>query len=180
MLFDRRHYLEFQGHGGQRCHQICGIHNGCKTISLGAEENGYSIQEQTVASQPCDGMSIICSFEVPCELAEKTIDMLSNHIACNAPPQVDVKTAGSRRSLPGETPPKNCGSGTETSNLGCRYKSNPFLKLNYEVSKGNIIVWHPPAQGFRASKNSFSIKDCQIDNSQASKLDKSTPPLSAR
>ncbi|XP_017867670.1 PREDICTED: uncharacterized protein LOC108616761 isoform X1 [Drosophila arizonae] len=171
---------KFQGHGGQRCNQIFGIHNGGKNISLGAKEHGYSIQEQTVISQPCDGMSMICSFEVPAILAEKTIDVLSNHIASNAPPDVDVKPAGSRRSLPGEMPPKNGGSGTETSNLGCRYRSNPFLKLNYEVSKGNIIVWHPPAQGFRASKNSFSMKDCKIDNSQASKLDKSTPPLPTR
>ncbi|TDG43023.1 hypothetical protein AWZ03_010545 [Drosophila navojoa] len=118
--------------------------------------------------------------ELPAVLAEKTIDMLSTHIASKAPPDVDVKPAGSRRSLPGEMPPKNGASGTETSNPGCRYRSNPFLKLNYEISKGNIIVWHPPAQGFRASKNSFSMKDCKIDNSQASKLEKSTPSLSTK
>ncbi|XP_032590752.1 uncharacterized protein LOC116805060 isoform X2 [Drosophila grimshawi] len=42
--------------------------------------------------------------------------------------------------------------------------SNPFPNLNFNASKGNVIVIHPPVQNFRASKYSCNMSHVDLDD----------------
>jgi len=43
--------------------------------------------------------------------------------------------------------------------------SNPFRNINFDVSKGQIIILHPPVQDFRPSKYSFNLNDVEVPQS---------------
>ncbi|XP_064543755.1 uncharacterized protein LOC135432164 isoform X2 [Drosophila montana] len=132
------------------------------------QNGGYEVYKKHVnKSQTCDGLAILCSFRVPPTLAETTIGILNNHISQNAPNAEDDFNSISES----QERPKKCfpirNNLTERRNPrqpAERLGSNPFLKLNFDASKRDIIVLHPPVPNFRPSKNSLSMKDFEVEN----------------
>ncbi|XP_034106856.1 GATA zinc finger domain-containing protein 14 isoform X2 [Drosophila albomicans] len=122
------------------------------------------------------GMSVLGTFQVPPVLAEKTINIVKKHITKLSPMLVEQGTTklmmsnsyqNCIRPVLEEALPKSMASTNKipvgfTNSAPSREMkgpvmapSNPFRNINFNVSKRNIIILHPPAKDFRPSKNSF-------------------------
>ncbi|XP_030572316.1 uncharacterized protein LOC115770977 isoform X2 [Drosophila novamexicana] len=170
--FDDDGLNKFQALGGQARQYVYEMQDEIHINVSNHQNGGYEVYKKVNPkhvnkSQTREGLAILCSFRVPPTLAEKTMGILNNHISYNAPSTEDeFYPVPESQERPHKCYPvrNNFNERRNGRHPTERFASNPFLKLNFNASKRDVIVLHAPVPGFRPSKYSLSVKDFEVDN----------------
>lgn len=138
-------------------------------------------------------MAVLGTFQVPPILAEKTINIVQNHISnMNPLPTKDFSNEMSKsrrvqnKSIYKESLQRTVAKPRSVSCTGLNQKTdspvkvenNPFRNINFDVSKDKVIILHPPVQDFHPSKYSCSLNEVETQQGQnVNRSMKSMPPL---
>jgi len=139
-------------------------------------------------------MAVLGTFQVPPILAEKTINIVQNHISNMTPlttndlsnemgksHRVQNKSIYKESLQRTVVKPRSvsCTGQNQKAESPVKVESNPFRNINYDVSKDKVIILHPPVHDFHPSKYSCSINEVETQQSgfAVKKSMKSMPPL---